>query len=134
MLLEALRPLDAQQRHEQQRHPGGLQPVEGGAETAVVLAGDHENIAGDQGGQRKENAGARDSTARLEQGRGGVEEPEIRQEAIKPPVGRIGLERHRQIVWHGGRSGQVGVRPGHSVLCAGQAASRWLSQHYSVAY
>lgn len=112
VLRETLRPLDAQQRHEQQRHHRRTPAVERGAEAAVDLAGDHEDVARDHGGQRERGAGTRQAVARSKPRRGVVEEAGIRQETVQPPVGRIGVERHRRVLRRGGGPDPCGGRTG----------------------
>ena len=49
-LLEPFGSLDPQQRHQQQGHQGGAQPIEGRPEAAVDLAGEVEDAAIDESG------------------------------------------------------------------------------------
>ena len=89
VFLEPLRALDPQQRHQQQRHERGAQPVERGAETAVDLPGDGEDAAVHQGGQGQQHARVGNPRARSEQRRGIVQDAQVREQPIPAAIGGI---------------------------------------------
>lgn len=110
VFLEPLRTLDPQQRHPQQRHEGGAQTVERGADTAVDLPGEGEDPTGRQGGQCQQHAPMGNPGTGAEQRCGIVEHPQVGEQPIHASVGGIRVERH----WGGltverAKSGQVWV-------------------------
>jgi hypothetical protein len=113
VLLQHLRPLDPQQRHEKQGHEGGAQAVEGGAEAAVDRPGDHEDPTVHEGGQRQQDPGAGNPAAGPEQGGRVVEQAQVGEHAVHAPVGGVPVKRHRdRLVVGRGESGQVWVPGG----------------------
>ena len=123
MLLQPLRPLDPQQRHQEEGDQCRPQPVEHRAEAAVHLPGRVQHTAGQQGGRRQQHAGPGHPRAWAEDRGRVVEHPHAREQPIRAPVGRVPVRRRRRrIVLDRCDSGQVWVRTQPAIL-AGRATA-----------
>jgi hypothetical protein len=112
VLLEPLRALDPEQRHQQQRHERGAEAVERGAEAAVDLPGDGEDPARHQGGQGQQHPRMGHPGPGAEERGGIVQNPQVREQAIHAAVGGIRVERYRGGFVVRDRRGQVWVPRG----------------------
>src|SRR5271169_877613 len=112
MLLERLGSLDAQEREEQERDDGRAQAVERRADGAVDVARDLDDPAVLDRGEREQHPGAGHALAVAEQRGGVVEQAELGEHPVEPPVGwiPIGRELERLVVGGCSGSGQVWVR------------------------
>src|SRR5271169_601704 len=112
MLLERLGSLDAQEREEQERDDGRAQAVERRADGAVDVARDLDDPAVLDRGEREQHPGAGHALAVAEQRGGVVEQAELGEHPVEPPVGWIPIGRELERLVVGGRSGsgQVWVR------------------------
>ncbi|HEU4726355.1 MAG TPA: hypothetical protein VFT22_00630 [Kofleriaceae bacterium] len=112
VLLERLEPLDAQQREEHERDDGRAQAVERRADRTVDVARDLDDPAVPDRRQREQHTGAGHALAGAEQRGRIVEQAELGEQPIEPPIGRIaiGRELERLVVVGGVGSGQVWVR------------------------
>jgi hypothetical protein len=93
--LEVLGPLDAQQRHEQERQQRRAQAIEGRTDFTVELAADPKQPALDQTRQCDQDAGTRNRGAVAEERRGIIEQPQIGELPIEGPIARVAIEAHR---------------------------------------
>jgi hypothetical protein len=92
VLLERLGSLDAQQGHQEQCDDDGAQPVERGADAAVGLDGNVEHARVEQRPEGEKHASAWHTTLGAEHRQGVVDEAEMREQPIEPPVGGVGIQ------------------------------------------
>src|SRR5262249_52448095 len=94
-LLEMLGPLDAQQRHEQQRDQRCAQPVESWTNLTVVFAADPNEPALYQTPQSQQDTDTRNRRSLAEQRCSIIEQPEVGELPIKRPIFSVAVEAHR---------------------------------------
>src|ERR1700741_327451 len=93
--LEMLGPLDAQQRHEQQRQQGRAQTVERRTDVPVELAADAKQPTLKQTREREQDTNARNRGPIAEQGCRVIEQPQISEQSIEGSIARVMVEAHR---------------------------------------
>jgi hypothetical protein len=92
VLLEPLRSLDAQERHEQQGQHRGPQAVEGRAEVPIDLLGYRDDAAVDQRRNRQQHPSAGDAAAGHEARVRVLEQAEPGQQSVEQPGLRVRVE------------------------------------------
>src|SRR6266704_5622584 len=93
--LEMLGPLDAQQRHEQERQQRRAQAIESRTDFAVEPAADLKQPTLDQTRQRDQYASTRNRRAVAEERCGIIEQSQISELPIEAPIARVAVEAHR---------------------------------------
>src|ERR1700691_2418821 len=93
--LEMLGPLDAQQRHEQERQQGRAQAIEGRTDLTVELAADPKQPALDQARESEQDADTRNRGPLAEERRGIIEQPQMGELPIEAAIARVAVEAHR---------------------------------------
>ena len=110
-LLQPLRPPNAEEGHQEQRHHGRPQAVKRGTEAAVDLPRHVEHPALQEGGEGQEDADTVHPRATPEERRGIVQSAHARQQPIHTSVVGIGIQREgHDVASYDDRSGQVWVR------------------------
>src|ERR1700732_3050054 len=93
--LEMLGPLDAQQRHEQERQQRRAQAIEGRTDFTVQLAADPKQTALDQTRESEQDADTGNRGPLAEERCGIVEQPQMSELPIEGPIARVAVEAHR---------------------------------------
>src|SRR5258707_124755 len=116
--LEMLGPLDAQQRHEQQRQQRRAQAIEGRTDFTVELAADPKQPTLDQTREREQDTDTGNRGPLAKQRCGIIEQPQIGKLPIEGPIARVAVEahRHRLIVVR---------RRGDRIAAAGAVIRQW---------
>jgi hypothetical protein len=93
--LEMLRPLDAQQRHEQECQQRRAQAIECWTNLAIELAADPKQPALDQTRQREQHSDTRNRGPLTKQRCGIIEQSQMGELPIQASIARIAVEAHR---------------------------------------
>src|SRR5204862_1792077 len=91
-LLEMFGPLDAEQRHEQERQQRRAQTIEGRTDFTVELAADPKQPALDQTRQSEQHADAGNRGPLAKQRCGIIEQPQMGELPIEAAIPRIAVE------------------------------------------
>src|ERR1700688_4047619 len=94
--LEMLGPLDAQQRHEQERQQGRAQAKEGRTDLTVELAADPKQPALDQARESEQDADTGNRGPLAKERCGIIEQPQMGELPIEAAIARVAVEAH----WH----------------------------------
>src|ERR1700692_3666696 len=116
--LEMLGPLDAQQRHEQERQQRRAQAIEGRTDVTVELAADPKQPALDQTRESEQDADTGNRGPLAEERCGIVEQPQMSELPIEGPIARVAGEAHRHRL-------TVGRRRGDRIAVACAVLRRW---------
>jgi hypothetical protein len=93
--LEMLGPLDAQQRHEQERQQGRAQAIEGRTDLTVELAADPKQPALDQARESEQDADTGNRGPLAKERCGIIEQPQMGELPIEAAIARVAVEAHR---------------------------------------
>jgi hypothetical protein len=93
--LEMLGPLDAQQRHEQERQQCRAQAIEGWTDFTVELAADPKQPAFDQARKREQDTDSGNRGPVAKQRCGIIEQPQIGELPIEGSIARVAVKAHR---------------------------------------
>ena len=93
--LEMLGPLDAEQRHEQERQQRRAQAIERRTDFTVELAADPKQPALDQTRQREQDTDTGNRGPLAKQRCGIIEQPQIGELPIEGPIACVAVEAHR---------------------------------------
>jgi hypothetical protein len=90
-----LGPLDAQQRHEQERQQGRAQAIEGRTDLTVELAADPKQPALDQARESEQDADTGNRGPLAKERCGIIEQPQMGELPIEAAIARVAVEAHR---------------------------------------